>query len=209
MKIKIHTSIAAGCVKARLAEPYFLWLLAKGVSDGRGWVTMSELKSMYLSIFNNTERTFYNHFNNGKNIFYNVSKDKCFLSSMDKIIKNIDATIKMNACFLIDTETIALHGLKPKQILINCVLGTDKNNKPLSLWYISDALNLDRSTIIRNIDKSLLKTTTNLRIDKSDMRKFWSSYTFIGGHRLLEKKEKRGPSDLIIKSKKNIKLHKK
>jgi len=206
--IKIHTSIAASCVRQKLSEPYFIWLFAKN-SSGKGWIKISDLKKIYLSVFGGVDKTFYNHFHKGLNIFYKINQDKCYFFSVNNIIKNLDPAIKTNACFLIDAEFILLNKLKPKQILINCVLASDKNSRPLSLWYISKALNTSRSSIVRNINKSLVKITTNSRADKSDMRKFWSSYTFIGGKRLPDSKEKTVVSDLVLNNKTNIKLHKK
>lgn len=210
MIFKIHTALSANCVKDNLSEPYFIWLLAKNISNnGSGWVNIKDLEIEYINIFECSTKTFYNHLRkNNFNIFYSLNDNHCYLNSFKNIVKQFNPIIVANSCFEVEVETIKNNFLKPKQILINCVLGSDKKHKPLSLWYIAEVLNLDKSTITRNIDKSLIKTITNSRADKSDLRKFWSSYIFIGGNRLPAHKEKPEIKLITSKPKSEIKLKK-
>jgi len=209
MIFKVHTALSANLILHNISEPYFIWLIAKNIdTNGKGWVDKNLLQNNYLSIFPGTSKTFFNHFNKGLNIFYKINKNKCYLNSLEKIIRNFAPILKNNACFEINSELILLNDLKPKQILINCVIGSDLRQRPLSLWYISKTLNLNRSTITRNIHKSLIHVVTNSRADVKDMRKFWSSYIFVGGKRLKKQKEKLEIKSLIEKPQLKIKVKK-
>ena len=208
MTFKIHTALAVNCIKNNLSEPYFIWLIGKNLSNGKGSILIQELKAQYLNIFGLSNKSFYNHFNKGLDIFYSINNDYCYLRSLQNISNKFESLAKINACFEINSEIIVLNKLKPKQLLINCVICANKRNKPLSLWYISKVLGLDRATVIRNIHKSIVRSITNSRADKSDLRKFWSSYIFIGGKRLSNKKEKPEILDLVNKIHSGIKLKK-
>lgn len=188
--LKIHSVLAAYCVKNNLSEPYLLWVIARMLSAGQGRLSVRLLMEIYIKLFSVSKRTAYNHLNKGFNIFYLIVNHEIYLKSITEICKKVSPIIKISACFEIDTHMISDYHLKPKQLLINCVLGADVNGKPLSLSYISRVLNCDKSTITRNIHPQLLNVKTNLNPNKQNLFKFWSSYIFIGGRRLNNKKEK-------------------
>jgi hypothetical protein len=190
MSIKMHSVIAANCIKLNLENQYVIWLLAKELAAGQGKCPLRDLKRHIVQTLGISDKTFYNYLNKG-DFFWHINEQVCFLKSLEKVIACFKPLLKISACFEIDCLNLLASGITPKEICMSAVMGGDKFKKPLSLKYMADILDCSVATVKRNLHPRLIKTHATYLSSKPGFKRHWNSYEFIAGKRLSNKHEKR------------------